>query len=755
MLGSRAEKVHLINCDKYALEWRISMSHIDEIDKTEKPKSGNSILNNAKYSSSNTDEWYTTYETIAEELEHYKEQFKNKIVLCNCDDPYESNFCYYFLKHFNQLKLKKLICTSYSGSKIDQVHGQQITLDLIDDKGEPIVGGQGYVLMVSSMPGEKDAEVSDRDINKAIRKEGAVKRLKGNGDFRSDECLEYLRECDICCTNPPFSLFAELFSLIVKYNKQYLLIGNQNAITYKEIFPYIKEDKAWVGYRFGDMSFKVPDDTEPRSTRFWIDETGQKWRSLGNAMWLTNLDIPRRHQKLELRQHYDPIKYPRFDDFDAINVRKVADIPMDYDGIMGVPITYLKYHNRLQFEIVGEANHGSDNEFDLFKPRINGKEIFKRILIKRMNRTEQYPKEFKVLDLFCGAGGLSWGLDKNPYFTTTVALDFDEKAAETFKYNMPYAEVVVGDITESAIKEKIISLAIKTGVNMIVGGPPCQGYSMKGKKMGLKDPRNFLFREYLALVEKIDPDVFVIENVKGLLLTANGWFKEEIVQTIESLGYTVRFKILNAADYGVPQSRERAIFICSKHMPISPPEPTVDKKTTVRDAISDLAYLESNEGEFEQEYITEAESAYQKMLRRGSEKLFNHKASNHKQIAIDKLKLIPPEQGKENLPESMIGNQKFKTTWGRLKWDEVSPTIDTRFDASSNGTNNHPFLNRAITPREAARIQSFDDRFIFLGSKVYVRKQIGNAVPPLMAKAIADKIAEEFGLQEKKENTEQ
>ena len=158
----------------------------------------------------------------------------------------------------------------------------------------------------------------------------------------------------------------------------------------------------------------------------------------------------------------------------------------------------------------------------------------------------------------------------------------------------------------------------------------------------------------------------------------------------------------------------------------------------------------SGEGDFEQEYITEAKSAYQIKSRQDSVKLYNHKASNHKQIAIDKLKLIPPEQGKEYLPEEMLGNQKFKTTWGRLKWDDVSPTIDTRFDASSNGTNNHPFLNRAITPREAARIQSFDDKFIFVGAKVHIRKQIGNAVPPLLAKAIADQISESYGLKNEK-----
>ena len=710
--------------------------------------SDNSILNSAKYSSANTDEWYTTYETIAEELAHYEDEFRGKSVLCNCDDPFESNFCYYFLRNFNKLQLKKLVCTSYSESKIDQIQEDgQLSLDLYYENGEPVKIGQGYVLSVSKVPGKKGKEIGDETIKEVLSRKNTVKRLKGNGDFRSEECIEYLKNCDICCTNPPFSLFAALFSLLVKYQKSFLLIGNQNAITYKEIFPYIKENKAWVGYRFGDMAFRVPADTKPRNTRFWIDESGQKWRSLGNAMWLTNLDIPRRHQKLHLTQHFDPAKYPQYDNYNAINVRKVADIPVDYDGIMGVPITYLKYHNGSQFEIIGEANHGSDNEFDLFKPKINGKELFKRILIRRKKEEEILPTSFKVLDLFCGAGGLSWGLDKNPNFTTVVALDFDEKAAETFKRNITTSEVLVGDITDITVKENIVKLSLEKGVNMIVGGPPCQGYSMKGKKLGLADPRNFLFREYLDLVKRLNPDVFVIENVKGLLLSANGWFKDEIVQTIESLGYTVRFSILNAADFGVPQSRERAIFICSRHGAIAMPKPTVAKRVTVREAIADLAYLESGEGEFEQDYITEPSSDYQKARREGSRKLYNHKASNHKQVAIDKLKLIPPEQGKECLPEDMHGNQKFKTTWGRLKWDEVSPTIDTRFDASSNGTNNHPFLHRAITPREAARIQSFDDKFVFYGSKVYVRKQVGNAVPPLLAKAIADQIANAFGLE--------
>ena len=352
--------------------------------------------------------------------------------------------------------------------------------------------------------------------------------------------------------------------------------------------------------------------------------------------------------------------------------------------------------------------------------------------------------KFNVLDLFCGAGGFSYGIDKNSNFRTVLAIDIDENAANTFKKNLPEVEVLIGDITKSKVKKKVILLSKQANVNMVIGGPPCQGYSMKGSKLGLNDSRNFLFKEYLSIVEELKPEIFVIENVKGLLISSNGWFKDEILSAINDLGYMCNYGVLNAADFGVPQARERTIFICSKNRPVSLPSTKVTYITSVKDAISDLSYLESGEGDFEQQYITNPSSDYQKQMRFGSNLLYNHKASNHKQIAIEKLKLIPPEQGKEFLPLELHGNQKFKTTWGRLKWDSPSPTIDTRFDASSNGTNNHPFLNRAITPREAARLQSFDDRFIFYGSKVYIRRQIGNAVPPLLAKAIADQIDNDF-----------
>lgn len=342
--------------------------------------SNNSILNKAKYSE-NTDEWYTSYNTVASEISHYIKQFNQKVVLCNCDDPFRSAFSLYFLRNFKKLHLKKLICTSFVDSRIVE------TCDLTDNNSISLDKRSAYAMIVEMIPDDININ-DDSALIQYLKTSKCIRRLNGNGDFRSNECIQYLESADIVVTNPPFSKFIDLFLLLMKHNKKYLLIGNQNAITYKEVFPYIKNGTAWIGYHFGEMAFKVPADTPPRKYRFWIDEEGQKWRSLGNAMWLTNLDTERKHQELVLTCNYDPIKYPHYDNFDAINVSKVADIPKDYNGIMGVPLTYLKYHNDTQFDIVGEANHGSDNEFDLFKPRIGGKDIFKRILIRK----KQYEK---------------------------------------------------------------------------------------------------------------------------------------------------------------------------------------------------------------------------------------------------------------------------------------------------------------------------------------------------------------------------
>lgn len=345
---------------------------------------------------------------------------------------------------------------------------------------------------------------------------------------------------------------------------------------------------------------------------------------------------------------------------------------------------------------------------------------------------------FRVLDLFCGAGGFSSGLDRLSNFKTAVGLDFDKQATETFANAFPDAITITGDITDKEVKNKVIKSSIDMKVNMIVGGPPCQGFSLKGKNLGLEDPRNFLFLEYYEIVKELKPEIFIIENVKNLTNSENGFFLNEIIRKFSSLGYIINNGILNAKYFGVPQNRERTIIIGSLSKCVDLPIPDLDNQISVRDAISDLAYLSSGEGKFESEYINDSLSEYQKMLR--GKKIYNHIATNHSKLALEKLAMIPPEGDKSSLPKELHGKQKFATTWSRLEWDKISPTIDTRFDTPSNGRNSHPVLNRAITPREAARIQSFKDDFIFYGNKTSIGKQIGNAVPPLLAVAIGKAI---------------
>ena len=301
------------------------------------------------------DEFYTQYEDIQNELNHYEEHFKGRTVLCNCDDPFESNFCKFFLRNFNYLGLKRLICTSYGTSP---VVGQQ--LSLFDDENEPVSRGHGYVIDIKEVPMANGRGVSDEDIDALLksRKRG-VKKLKGDGDFRSDECIEYLKQADIVVTNPPFSLFREYIARLVAYQKNFLIIGNVNAITYKEIFPLIKDNRLWLGASIhsGDRKFYVPDDYPLHAAGCGIDKNGRKYIRVKGVRWFTNLDYAARHDKLVLYKKYygNEDEYPHYANYDAINVNKVADIPCDYFEEIGVPITYLDKHNPEQFEIIGAS----------------------------------------------------------------------------------------------------------------------------------------------------------------------------------------------------------------------------------------------------------------------------------------------------------------------------------------------------------------------------------------------------------------
>lgn len=319
----------------------------------------NRNLNKAK--EAKKDEFYTQLEDINNELRHYREHFRGKTVLCNCDDPRVSNFFTYFAYNFEFLGLKKLITTCYKNQDMDLFS---------QNESEQAV----YLVYEGDKNGD---HIPTAD-------EIGVHPLKGDGDFRSKECIELLKEADIVVTNPPFSLFREYVAQLMEYDKKFLIIGNQNAITYKEIFSLIMQNKLWLGCKSGDMAFKVPLDSEPRATRYWQDEAGQKWRSLGNICWFTNLDHKKRHENLILYRNYSAEEYPKYDSYNAINVNKTADIPCDYDGVMGVPITFLDKYNPEQFKIIGLDRYVSDNPNYGHRFKINNQEIYARILIKKI-----------------------------------------------------------------------------------------------------------------------------------------------------------------------------------------------------------------------------------------------------------------------------------------------------------------------------------------------------------------------------------
>ena len=298
------------------------------------------------------DEFYTLLTDIEKEMRHYRKHFKGKTVLCNCDDPFESNFFKYFVLNFNRLGLKKLIATCYATSPIAN---QQLSLfDVVggdeEQRNKPY---KAVVTKVYDVTG--DGGVDMFDVAELFKThENELVELEGNGDFRSEECLALLDEADIVVTNPPFSLFREYVATLMEHGKKFIIIGNSNAITYKEVFPLIMQDRLWLGVTrsgTGSMWFRIMDDFPVKSGQ--KVENGVRYQTIGNSAWFTNLDVKKRHEELILVKRYSPEEYPRYDNYDAIEVSKIVDIPLDYAGVMGVPITFLGKYNPDQFEIVG------------------------------------------------------------------------------------------------------------------------------------------------------------------------------------------------------------------------------------------------------------------------------------------------------------------------------------------------------------------------------------------------------------------
>ena len=343
----------------------------------------NKNLDNAKRQKN--DEFYTQLSDIEKELIHYRSLFKGKTVLCNCDDPRVSKFFYFFFSRFHGLGLKRLIATCYKNLNPDLFSRN------LDEQA---------VYCVYDGTGRTDDVIRDYDVFIKQNEWGA---LKGDGDFRSPECIELLKQADIVCTNPPFSLFREYVTQLIEYEKKFIIIGNKNAITYKEIFKLIKENKLWVGYTpMGvDMLFDVPGDfakkvvsAKKEGSTYRIVDGIVKGRS--QAVWFTNFDIKKRHEEIYLYKNYSPKEFPKYDNYDAIEVGKVVDIPQDYDGVMGVPITFLDKYNPDQFKIIGmsaSAGYNADivglpklKEIKDARPLINGKNTYARVFIKQRGK---------------------------------------------------------------------------------------------------------------------------------------------------------------------------------------------------------------------------------------------------------------------------------------------------------------------------------------------------------------------------------
>jgi len=333
------------------------------------------------------DEFYTQLSDIEKEIKHYKSQFRDKVVYCNCDDPFESNFFKYFASNFKELGLKRLIATSYKPSPIANTQlnlfGESVAL--AKSKGRPKVTANKFIINeVDDIDGDGAFDLRDIAEQLKVNKNNEWLPLEGEGDFRSEESIELLKQADIVVTNPPFSLFREYVAQLAEHNKKFLIIGNVNAITYKECFKLIKENRMWLGASIhsGDREFQVPNDYPLNAASSRIDGNGNKFIRVKGVRWFTNMDYEERHEDLVLYKKYTPEEFSKYDNYDAINVDITKNIPMDYEGLIGVPITFLDKYNPEQFDIIGLgiSNSGKEIGVQPYKPEHKKfrKEIQKR-----------------------------------------------------------------------------------------------------------------------------------------------------------------------------------------------------------------------------------------------------------------------------------------------------------------------------------------------------------------------------------------
>ena len=346
-------------------------------------------------------------------------------------------------------------------------------------------------------------------------------------------------------------------------------------------------------------------------------------------------------------------------------------------------------------------------------------------------------KKYNAIDLFSGAGGLSYGFECAG-FNILLGIDNDAKALETFELNHKNSKTICGDITSMTYENDIKPLIGNKEIDVIIGGPPCQGMSLSGPRK-FDDTRNSLYLSYIRLVKEIQPKAFVIENVPGLVSLFGGEIKNNIVRIFTELGYDIQYRILTASDYGVPQNRKRVIFVGTKVGSFTYP-PIKTEKVTCEMALSDLPPLIDTLGKEIMDYETAPQNDYQRYMRRASDKVRNHIAANHSERVKSIISMVPAGGNYKDLPEEYRDTRKFHVAWTRFPDNKPAPTIDT-----GHRHHFHYKYNRVPTVRESARIQSFPDDFIFVGNKTQQFRQVGNAVPPIMAQCIAEQIIRMLG----------
>tara|TARA_Y100000022_G_C13253127_1_gene378219 strand:+ start:1575 stop:2717 length:1143 start_codon:yes stop_codon:yes gene_type:complete len=359
----------------------------------------------------------------------------------------------------------------------------------------------------------------------------------------------------------------------------------------------------------------------------------------------------------------------------------------------------------------------------------------------------------KVIDLFSGAGGLSQGF-RDAGFDVISAVEIDKNLSQTYRENFKKTKIFEKDITKVNSNDLLVN---KSNVDVVVGGPPCQGFSMSGKRIRgngifLNDKRNKLFKEFVRVIKDLKPKIFLMENVPGILNIYQGKTKNQILSIFKSIGYDTKVKVLLAADYGVPQLRKRAFFI-GNNLGIDPEflfPPKINKEyVTVEEAIYDLPFTKSGQGEFKSKYDKKPITEYQKIMRRNAKSLFNHISTKHDDKVLKIMKMLKEGQGRNNLPKNLQTKSIHSGSYMRIVKNKPAYTITTRFDTPPVGRVTHPKADRALTAREAARLQSFPDDFIFLGKRTHIGIQIGNAVPPLLAYELAKNIKIRLTLKDK------